>query len=93
MHLFLYPIDKLENGRIKCDGDLLLAVGQASGFMKGILIKRLESSFYAFSMTLGRFMSGVFGNKLGSRKILYICVGILLSAGLSRAGGCITNAG
>ena len=26
------------------------------GFMKGILIKRLESSFYAFAMTLGRFI-------------------------------------
>ena len=26
------------------------------GFMKGILVKRLESSFYAFSMTLGRFI-------------------------------------
>lgn len=26
------------------------------GFMKGIPIKRLESSFYAFSMTLGRFI-------------------------------------
>ncbi len=35
--------------------------------------------FYV-GMTLGRFMSGVFGNKLGSKKILYICVGILLSA-------------
>ncbi len=27
-----------------------------SGFMKGILVKRLESSFYAFSMTLARFI-------------------------------------
>ncbi len=35
--------------------------------------------FYV-GMTLGRFMSGVFGNKLGSKRILYICVGILLSA-------------
>lgn len=35
--------------------------------------------FY-IGMTVGRFMSGVFGNKLGSRKILYICVGILLTA-------------
>ena len=26
------------------------------GFMKGILVKRLESSFYAFKMTLGRFI-------------------------------------
>ena len=35
--------------------------------------------FYV-GMTLGRFMSGVFGNKLGSKKILCICVGILLCA-------------
>ena len=35
--------------------------------------------FY-IGMTVGRFMSGVFGNKLGSKKILYICVGILISA-------------
>ncbi len=35
--------------------------------------------FYV-GMTLGRFMSGIFGNKLGSKRILYICVGILLSA-------------
>ncbi|MBQ9913507.1 MAG: MFS transporter [Clostridia bacterium] len=35
--------------------------------------------FYV-GMTLGRFMSGVFGNKLGSKKILYICVSILLFA-------------
>ena len=27
------------------------------GFMKGILVKRLESSFYAFNMTLNRFIS------------------------------------
>ena len=27
-----------------------------SGFMKGILVKRLESSFYAFRQTLGRFI-------------------------------------
>ena len=25
------------------------------GFMKGILVKRLESSFYAFKMTVSRF--------------------------------------
>ncbi|MAM05521.1 MAG: hypothetical protein CMD06_06160, partial [Flavobacteriales bacterium] len=26
------------------------------GFMKGILVKRLESSFYAFKKTVGRFI-------------------------------------
>ena len=33
-------------------------VGQENvrGFMKGLLVKRLESSFYAFKMTLGRFI-------------------------------------
>lgn len=34
--------------------------------------------FYV-GMTVGRFMSGVFGKKLGSKRILYICVGIILS--------------
>ena len=29
---------------------------QVGGFMKGILVKRLESSFYAFKMTLDRFV-------------------------------------
>lgn len=35
---------------------LLIAQRNMGGFMKGILVKRLESSFYAFSMTLGRFI-------------------------------------
>lgn len=35
----------------------LAAQHNMGGFMKGILIKRLESSFYAFSMTLGRFIT------------------------------------
>lgn len=35
--------------------------------------------FYV-GMTLGRFMSGVLGNKLGSKRILYSCVGIILTA-------------
>jgi len=34
----------------------LTAQHNMGGFMKGILIKRLESSFYAFAMTLGRFI-------------------------------------
>lgn len=35
---------------------LLAAQRNMGGFMKGILVKRLESSFYAFFMTLGRFI-------------------------------------
>lgn len=34
----------------------LTAQRNMGGFMKGILIKRLESSFFAFSKTLGRFI-------------------------------------
>lgn len=36
---------------------MLSAQQNMGGFMKGILVKRLESSFYAFRMTLGRFIS------------------------------------
>ena len=35
---------------------MLTAQHNMGGFMKGILIKRLESSFYAFRKTLGRFI-------------------------------------
>ena len=35
---------------------LLTSQRNISGFMKSILVKRLESSFYAFKMTLGRFI-------------------------------------
>lgn len=35
---------------------LLAAQYNMGGFMKGILVKRLESSFYAFRKTLGRFI-------------------------------------
>lgn len=35
---------------------MLAAQHNMGGFMKGILVKRLESSFYAFRMTLGRFI-------------------------------------
>ena len=35
---------------------LLVSQRNMGGFMKGILVKRLESSFYAFRMTLGRFI-------------------------------------
>ena len=35
---------------------MLAAQHNMGGFMKGILVKRLESSFYAFKMTLNRFI-------------------------------------
>lgn len=35
---------------------MLVAQRNMGGFMKGILVKRLESSFYAFKMTLNRFI-------------------------------------
>lgn len=35
---------------------MLIAQKNMGGFMKGILVKRLESSFYAFRMTLSRFI-------------------------------------
>ena len=35
---------------------LLTAQHNMGGFMKSILVKRLESSFYAFKNTLGRFL-------------------------------------
>lgn len=35
---------------------MLTSQRNMGGFMKGILVKRLESSFFAFSMTLGRFI-------------------------------------
>lgn len=38
---------------------------------------RMTTLFYA-GMTVGRFVSGVVGKKLNSKKILFICTGILL---------------
>lgn len=35
---------------------LIISAQNMGGFMKGILVKRLESSFYAFEKTLGRFI-------------------------------------
>lgn len=35
---------------------MLVSQKNMGGFMKGVLVKRLESSFYAFNMTLGRFI-------------------------------------
>ena len=46
----LYLRDKVKHAQ------KLAAQHNMGGFMKGILVKRLESSFYAFSMTLGRFI-------------------------------------
>ena len=50
---------------------LLAAQRNMGGFMKGILVKRLESSFYAFSMTLGRFIESYerFINMLNTGKV------------------------
>ena len=51
------PLTYVKEHKLKSSERSLL-VGQANmgGFMKGILVKRLESSKYAFEMTLGRFI-------------------------------------
>lgn len=46
----LYLIDK------KKYSQMMTSQRNMGGFMKGILVKRLESSFYAFKQTLGRFI-------------------------------------
>ena len=46
----LYLKDKKKHAK------MLAAQRNMGGFMKGILVKRLESSFYAFRKTLGRFI-------------------------------------
>ena len=48
------PLTYLKN--TKMYATMLTAQHNMGGFMKGILIKRLESSFYAFRMTLSRFI-------------------------------------
>ena len=48
------PLTYLKN--TKRYSQLLAAQHNMSGFMKGILVKRLESSFHAFRMTLSRFI-------------------------------------
>ncbi len=67
-----------------CAAEYTAGVWSSTFFVeyKGFTPERAAEAAMLFyvGMTLGRFMSGVFGNKLGSRKILYICVGILLSA-------------
>ncbi len=51
---------------------------EEKGFMPEDAAK--AAMLFYVGVTLGRFMSGVFGNKLGSKRILYLCVGILLSS-------------
>lgn len=48
------PLIYLKNN--KAYASMLIGQKNMGGFMKGILIKRLESSFYAFCMTLKRFI-------------------------------------
>lgn len=50
---------------------MLAAQRNMGGFMKGILVKRLESSFYAFKMSLNRFIESYekFINMLRSGKV------------------------
>ncbi len=45
---------------------------------------RMTTLFY-LGMTAGRFASGVFGKRLGSKKILLICTGILLASSVIMA--------
>lgn len=51
------PLTYVKDNKLK-SSDRSLLVGQTNmgGFMKGILVKRLESSKYAFEMTLNRFI-------------------------------------
>ena len=48
------PLTYLKNAKLYAN--LMTAQHNMGGFMKGILIKRLESSFHAFRMTLARFI-------------------------------------
>lgn len=50
------PLTYLKPEMKKKYATMLAAQRNMGGFMKGILVKRLESSFYAFQMTLGRFI-------------------------------------
>ena len=50
------PLTYLRGEKKKEYAQMLTAQKNMGGFMKGILVKRLESSFYAFRMTLGRFI-------------------------------------
>lgn len=51
------PLTYLRNEHLTSEiSSILVSQRNMSGFMKGILIKRLESSFYAFRKTLNRFI-------------------------------------
>jgi hypothetical protein len=50
------PLTYLKNADKKY-ASMMVAQRNMSGFMKSILVKRLESSFYAFKMTLTRFIN------------------------------------
>lgn len=51
------PLTYLQGKAAEPYAKMMVAQQNMGGFMKGILVKRLESSFYAFRLTLGRFVS------------------------------------
>ena len=51
------PLTYLQGKAAEPYAKMMVAQQNMGGFMKGILVKRLESSFHAFRLTLGRFVS------------------------------------
>lgn len=51
------PLTYLQGKAAEPYAKMMIAQQNMGGFMKGILVKRLESSFHAFRLTLGRFVS------------------------------------
>ncbi len=51
------PLTYLQGKAADPYAKMMVAQQNMGGFMKGILVKRLESSFHAFRLTLGRFVS------------------------------------
>ncbi|WP_295917617.1 helicase-related protein [Anaerovibrio lipolyticus] len=51
------PLTYLKTEAAEPYTQMMVAQQNMGGFMKGILVKRLESSFYAFRLTLGRFVA------------------------------------
>ena len=51
------PLTYLKTEAAEPYTQMMVAQQNMGGFMKGILVKRLESSFYAFKLTLGRFVT------------------------------------
>jgi len=51
------PLTYLKGKAAEPYTQMMVAQQNMGGFMKSILVKRLESSFYAFRLTLGRFVS------------------------------------